>query len=198
MQKKLKQIGLPSNERSELSTRVKKRLNCPVALVGLMGSGKSTIGHKLAKELELRFIDVDNLIVKRAGVSISEIFDLAGEKKFREMEFKALTEIVLSEPKVIATGGGAFCQQKNSSILLKKTIVVWLKAKPKTLMKRIGNSKSRPLLNNAEQLNTLSQLLKDRTADYSKAHLHVDTDSFTTKGSVLKITEALDNFLEKL
>ena len=80
----------------------------PIALVGLMGSGKSVIGRRLAKQLGLKFVDSDQLVTQMAGVSITDIFDLAGEAKFRDMEFRAIQGQLEQPPHVLATGGGHF------------------------------------------------------------------------------------------
>ena len=111
----------------------------PIALVGLMGSGKSVIGQRLAKQLELKFADSDQLVTKMAGVSIVDIFDLAGEAKFRDMEFRAIQNQLQQPPHVLATGGGAFCEPECAALLRKNAIVVWLQASPETLLKRIGD-----------------------------------------------------------
>ena len=86
--------------------------NKPIALVGLMGSGKSAVGRRLAKQLGLTFADSDQLVTKMAGVSITDIFDLAGEAKFRDMEFRAIQKQLQKPPHVLATGGGAFANSK--------------------------------------------------------------------------------------
>ena len=98
----------------------------PIALVGLMGSGKSVIGRRLAKQLGLKFVDSDQLVTQMAGVSITDIFDLAGEAKFRDMEFRAIQSQLQQPPHVLATGGGSFCQPSTAALLRDKTIVVWL------------------------------------------------------------------------
>ena len=113
---------------TQLANNVVARLDRPLVLVGLMGSGKSAVGRRTAKRLGLNFIDSDQKIVSDAGISITEIFELAGEAKFREMEFQAITKLVLSKPQIIATGGGAFCFPQTAHLLLTKTLVVWLKA----------------------------------------------------------------------
>ena len=119
---------------TQLVNNVVARLDRPLALVGLMGSGKSAVGRQTAKRLGLNFTDSDQKIVSDAGISITEIFELAGEAKFREMEFRAITQLVLSKPQIIATGGGAFCFPQTAHLLLTKALVVWLKAPPETLL----------------------------------------------------------------
>ena len=111
-----------TTDTTQLANTVVARLDRPLALVGLMGSGKSAVGRRTAKKLELNFTDSDQKIVSDAGISIAEIFDLSGEAKFREMEFQAITQLVLSKPQIIATGGGAFCFPKTARLLSTKTL----------------------------------------------------------------------------
>ena len=162
-----------------------------------MGSGKSTVGRRTAKILRLNYTDSDQKIVSNAGISIAEIFELAGEAKFREMEFHAMTQLLLSKPQVIATGGGAFCYPQTASLLLTKGLVVWLKAPPETLLARIGSTKSRPLLNNDNPLATLAKLNKEREKHYQKAQIKIDTDGLSTRKAMMALLHALDTHLAR-
>ena len=186
-----------SNDITQLANTVLARLDRPLALVGLMGSGKSAVGRRTAKKLGLDFIDSDQKIISDAGISINEIFELAGEAKFREMEFQAITQLVLSKPQIIATGGGAFCFPQTARLLLTKTLVVWLKAPPETLLARIGSTKSRPLLNNDNPLATLAKLNKERARHYQKAQIEIDTDGLSTRKATMALIRALDTYLAK-
>ena len=180
-----------------LVARIISKLDRPVVLVGLMGSGKSAVGQRAAKLLGIKFTDSDQVIVKEAGISIAEIFDFAGEKKFRDMELSALTQLISSTSQIIATGGGAFCQEKIASLLLEHSHVIWLKASPTTLLSRIGNIKSRPLLNNGHPLTTLTELNKERTKYYQKAQIHLDTDGLSTHKSTEALLRELDTHLAR-
>ena len=126
------------NPVAKLAGSIAGRLDRPVVLVGLMGSGKSAVGRRAAKQLGIGFKDSDRLIVKAAGISIAEIFELAGEVKFREMERKALSNLALASPQIIATGGGAFCHDATANLLLQHTLTIWLKASPATLLSRLS------------------------------------------------------------
>ena len=169
----------------------------PIALVGLMGSGKSVIGRRLAKILGLTFADSDQIVTKMAGVSVADIFDLAGEAKFRDMEFRAIQNQLEQPPHVLATGGGAFCEPETAAILSKNAIVVWLQASPKTLLKRIGGTASRPLLQTGPPLEILQQLQTARTPFYHKAHIHLNTDGLTMPKSLAKLVSVLDSYRAK-
>lgn len=186
-----------SEETTQLATSIAMRLDRPLVLVGLMGSGKSAVGRRVAKILGLDFTDSDQTIVQDTGVSIAEIFELAGEAKFREMEFKSIAKLVLSKPQIIATGGGAFCNPKTANLLLTHGHVVWLKAPPETLLTRISNIKSRPLLNNTDPLATLVKLNKERTKHYQKAQIHLDTDGLSTRKAMMALLLTLDTHLSR-
>ena len=186
-----------SSDITQLAKTVVARLDRPLVLVGLMGSGKSAVGRQTAKKLGLNYTDTDQKIVSDAGISITEIFELAGETKFREMEFQVITKLVLSKPQIIATGGGAFCFPQTARLLLTKTLVVWLKAAPETLLTRIGSTKSRPLLNNDNPLATLVELNKERARHYKKAQIEIDTDGLSTRKAMLALLRALDTYLAK-
>ena len=186
---------LASSDITRLANNIVARLDRPLVLVGLMGSGKSAVGRRTAKRLGLNFADSDQKIVSDAGISITEIFDLAGEAKFREMEFQAITQLILTKPQIIATGGGAFCFPQTARLLLAKTLVVWLKAPPETLLARIGSTRSRPLLNNDNPLGTLVKLNKERAKHYQKAQIEVDTDGLSTHKAMIALLHALDTHL---
>ena len=171
--------------------------NKPISIVGLMGSGKSVIGRRLAKELNLTFADSDQLVKKMAGVSIVDIFDIAGEAKFREMEFRVIQKQLDKPPHVLATGGGAFCEPETATLLCENTIVVWLQASIDTLLKRIGDTTSRPLLQTGPPIKILQQLQTVRAPFYHKAHIHLNTDGLTVRKSLATLVSALDSFQAK-
>ena len=143
------------------------------------------------------YTDSDQKIASDAGISITEIFELAGEAKFREMEFQAITQLALSKPQIIATGGGAFCFPKTARLLLTKTLVVWLKAPPETLLARIRCTKSRPLLNNDNPLATLVKPNKERATHYEKAQIEIDTNGLSTRKAMMALIRALDTYLAR-
>jgi shikimate kinase len=131
-------------------------------LIGPMASGKSTLGRRLSKRLQVDFIDIDKEVEKSAGVSISWIFDVEGEEKFRERESKELLKNINKDNCVIATGGGVVLSEKNRNIL-KKGTVIYLETSIQTQLERTINDKERPLLqesSNKEQ--TLIELKRIR------------------------------------
>tara|TARA_B100000686_G_scaffold337459_1_gene408630 strand:+ start:15904 stop:16410 length:507 start_codon:yes stop_codon:yes gene_type:complete len=131
-------------------------------IIGPMASGKSTVGRRLSNRLNLKFIDIDKEIEKSAGVSISWIFDVEGEERFREREVKELAKSIDNSNCVISTGGGAILSKENRDVL-KKGTVIYLETSIQTQLERTINDKKRPLLqnsNNREQ--TLRELKKIR------------------------------------
>ena len=175
--------------------QVKQALDRPVALVGMMGSGKSLVGRRLARELDLPFVDSDTRVEAAAGISISEIFEIAGEAKFRTMEEDAIGEAITEGPMVLSTGGGAICAKGTADLLCSRCIVVWLFAEPETLLARIGSVGTRPLLHGGNPLETLRKLAATRESDYGKAHITVKTDKLSAKTATTAVLSALDTHL---
>ena len=143
-----------------------------IFLVGLMGVGKTSVGRKLAKSLKRQFFDSDKVIEERSGVPISWIFDLEGEAAFRVREQAVIDELTLKEGIVLATGGGAVLRAANRRMLRSRGCVVYLNSTVEQLLKRIGHSKTRPLLEKGDPKETLQRLqderqpLYDEVADY--------------------------------
>ena len=161
-------------------------------LIGPMASGKSTIGKKLSKRLNLNFIDIDEEVEKSAGVSISWIFDVEGEKKFRERESKELIKCLNSDNFVVATGGGVILNEENRNTL-KKGTVIYLEASIQTQLERTLNDKKRPLLtesDNKEQ--TLIELKKIRDPLFKKCA------NITIKEGKNGHNEVVDEIVNKL
>ena len=152
-----------------------------IVLIGMMGSGKSTVGKILSKTLKLNFIDTDVLIEKKCGLKITEIFDKYGEKYFRHKEEKIVLNILLNDKKpcVLALGGGAFLNKKLQKVVLQKTISVWLDTNIELIYKRCKKTNKRPLLyesNDKTLKKIIKNLLKIRNPIYSKAKFIVKTN----------------------
>ncbi len=171
-----------------------------IVLVGLMGSGKTALGKRLAIALSLPFVDSDTIIEEKSGLLIRNIFEISGEAKFREMEHKTILSRLTSSPVILSTGGGAFCNPKTRAAVKAHAISVWLDAKPTDLLHRIGNTSSRPLLNKGNPLQTLSDLRQQRKADYQQAELHVSTGRHSLRLSMKKILNILEqnSYIEAL
>ena len=148
-----------------------------VALIGMMGSGKSTVGFWLAQSEGLRFVDLDAAIEERQGRTIQEIFVADGEARFREMEQSELTECLTSEqPLVVSCGGGAVLRAGNRSLLRERAWVCWLRASIETLTRRVRSGDNRPLLGE-DPVADLIQISNARAALYAEtAHRVIDID----------------------
>ena len=171
------------------------KLTKPVMMIGLMGSGKTVIGKMLAQRLSVPFTDTDKLIEDEAGLRISDIFELYGEAKFREMERRIITSMSSNEPQIISVGGGAFCQPEIRDVAKGNLISLWLRADPQTLLSRMDNLATRPLLAGDNPLGVLQALHKSRSQDYNQADVIVDTDGLSKKESLNKVAGALEAYL---
>ena len=152
----------------------------------MMGSGKSSIGSLVAKKLQLNFIDVDNEIETKLGLSIKKIFETKGENYFRKFEEKITLKKLKLNPVVISLGGGAFTNRNIRKEVIKNHLSFWLNWSDKILVNRIKNSKKRPLVSNASE-NEIIDLIKKRSNIYSKALYKIECDSLTKKEIVKKI-----------
>lgn len=148
----------------------------PLILVGMMGSGKSTVGRRLAARLHRHFIDADKVLEQRCGVSITTIFDLEGEAGFRRREIAILDELSRLPDTVLATGGGAVLDDATRRLLHERGTVVYLKAPLPELWQRLRRDRTRPLLRTPNARERLAQLLALREPLYEDAaHLTVVT-----------------------
>jgi len=150
-----------------------------IVLTGFMGTGKTAVGRHLANELHISFVDVDMTIAKKAGKSIKEIFTSQGEAAFREIEASVLAEVTGQDKTVIATGGGALMAPKNREILQKNGILVCLTAKMGTLLERLKDDPTRPLLAGENLEHKIARLMKERQDIYNLCPVQVDTDGKT-------------------
>ena len=137
-----------------------------IYLIGLMGSGKTTLGKSLAKKLNRPFIDTDQLIEQKSGVDVSLIFEFEGEMGFRERETKLLSEIALKKDQIISTGGGIILSKYNRDIIANSGIIFYLKTQPAELVMRLQNDKTRPLLKGTNVKEKLNKLYAERSALY--------------------------------
>jgi len=171
---------------------VASRLDRPLVLVGMMGVGKSTIGRKLAQLLALPFRDADDEIEKAAQLSVAEIFERFGEAHFRDGERRVIARLIDGTPKVIATGGGAFIQEDTRKLILDKAIAIWLDADIETLVERVKRREgTRPLLNNRDERQALSELAAIRNPIYALAPIKIRSQTQPHDVTVDAIVKAL-------
>lgn len=163
----------------------------PIALVGLMGVGKSTIGRRLAQRLHIPFVDADVEIVAAASMTIPEIFEKFGEAHFRDGERRVISRLVDGRRRVIATGGGAFMNDETRALMLEHAIVVWLDADLETLVERVSRRNDRPLLAGGDTRAIMERLAAERNPVYGLAHVHVHSDRSPHEATVDRILEAL-------
>ena len=157
-----------------------------LVFLGMMGSGKSSIGYLVSKKLNLVFVDVDNLIEEECGICISEIFKTKGEGYFRDLEEKVTLKALKGVNKVISLGGGSFINDRIRNEVLISHFSFWLDWKESILLKRIKDSKKRPLaFQSTDQ--EIRQLIKKRTNIYSKAQFKINCNKLTKTEIVKKI-----------
>lgn len=159
-------------------------------LTGFMGTGKSTVGRLVAARLKREFIDMDDVIVERAGMPIPEIFANAGEAAFRQWEREAVTALAARQSIVIATGGGALIDPANREALAVSGLIVCLDASAETIFARLDGSSDRPLLHGEDAAARIRALLAERAAAYAALPHHIQTDTLTphqTAEAVLKL-----------
>jgi shikimate kinase len=163
-----------------------------IAIVGLMGVGKTTVGARLAEKLKYYFIDCDQEIEDRERKTVSEIFTQNGEKYFRDIEERVIAEISDREEEVvISLGGGAFMSEKTQKILKEKAITIWLEAPIEEILHRIGKKNTRPLLNQKNKREILEELAAKRYPTYAKADLKFNTNNNYGEALLRKITQQL-------
>ena len=157
-----------------------------LVFLGMMGSGKSSIGFLIAKKLNLDFIDIDKEIEKESGISIKKIFENMGEEHFRKFEEKITLKKLKLNPVVISLGGGAFVNKNIRNEILKNHISFWLNWKNEILLNRIKNSKKRPLTINSTDTELIN-LIKKRNNIYSKALHEIKCNNLSKNEIVKKI-----------
>lgn len=166
-----------------------------IVLVGMMGSGKSSVGRRLAAALSLPFIDADTAIEEAAGRSIPDIFASYGEAHFREGEVRVIARLLESGPQVLATGGGAFINPATRANIKLNGISIWLKAEADVLMRRVRRKGDRPLLKTANPEATMRKLIDDRYPVYAEADLTVQSREVPHEVIMSEIIAALADHL---
>jgi shikimate kinase len=168
-----------------------------IALVGLMGVGKSSVGRRLANALGLPFRDADSEVETAAGRSIPDIFAELGEAAFREGERRVIARLLDEPPHVLATGGGAFIDPKTRELIKSKAISIWLKTDLEVLARRVARKDNRPLLVGKEPMDVLKAQADARYPAYREADIIVETGDCAHHVTVDQLLRALSAYIEE-
>jgi len=160
-----------AKDQQPLENRVTLRKH--IALVGLMGAGKSAIGRRVATVIGARFLDADREIERAAGMIIPDIFETRGEAEFRDGERRVIARLLDEDPLVLATGGGAFIDDVTRGLMLERATTIWMRADLDVLVKRCGKRGNRPLLNSGDPREILGRLMTERYPIYAEADVEV-------------------------
>lgn len=163
-----------------------------IALVGLMGVGKTTVGRRVARALQLPFIDADAEIETAAGRSVADIFAERGEDDFRSGERRVIARLLDGPPVVLATGGGAFLNPDTRALIKERALSIWLKADLDVLVKRVNRRDTRPLLRGRDPREVLERLMQERYPVYAEADLVVETSDSPHDAAVAAVLSALE------
>ena len=162
-----------------------------IILTGFMGTGKSAVGRKLAKKLDMEYLDTDELIEEREGSKIYHIFQKKGEPYFRKLEAAMVKEVSHLDRHVISTGGGVVLKDENIKALRRNGFIICLTANPEIILKRTERTQDRPLLDESDPGKRIKELLRIRQAHYEKADFSVNTSNLPLEEVVRKIEEVL-------
>lgn len=190
-----------------------RRLDRPVVLVGMMGVGKTSLGRKLAAAFGWPFADADEEIEAAAQMTIPEIFAIYGEAYFRDGERRVIARLLGADPslnpqnsstpqtripqrRVIATGGGAFCNPETRALILARAVAVWIDADLDTLVERTSRKNNRPLLREGDPRATLKRLRDERTSFYAQAPVHATSGNGPLVRTLGLVLDGLERWLD--
>lgn len=170
---------------------MKQFLSKSVILIGLMGSGKSTVGKMLSEKIRVPLSDTDKIIEEEIGKEVYQIFNESGEAFFRKIEERVIESVLNNIPHVISTGGGSILSPKTRGIIKSNACSVWIQCDLHLIAKRMLNQEKRPLLMNKNVLNTLIEKNEERIKFYSRADIHVINENPNLEITVETIIENL-------
>lgn len=187
----------PTRDYEQLAGNIRRRLDRPLVLVGMMGAGKSRLGRMLAKSLGLPFFDTDAEIEQSAGCSIPEIFERMGEANFRAAEVRVFQRLLDQNGiAVIASGGGAVMTPAVADLVFADTLSVWVRADLELMMARNRRWENRPLLANRDIRQAISELMDKRYPVYARAHVVVDSRAGPATDTLHQALFALSEHLD--
>ncbi len=176
-----------------------KKINKIILLVGLMGSGKTSVGKRLAQKLDLPFVDGDREIEKASGLSLIDVLKCFGPQEYRNGEMRVMKRLLSGGPCVLASGGGSLVAEQTRAFAKQNALTVWLKADIDTLYHRTYGRKQRPFLQTSDNhfKEKLENYIKEEYPYYEEADIVVETKDERVEYTVNRVVKALDNFMEK-
>jgi shikimate kinase len=168
-----------------------------IAITGMMGSGKSSVGRIVARALNMKFVDTDEIIERVERMSISDIFAKKGEPYFREVEARIVGEVSQGDNYVIACGGGVVLKQENVRHLKSGGVIVNLTASPEVLHERTKQARTRPLLEVHDRLQEFRRIIQEREKFYSNCDFRVQTDNLTQEQTASRIVDFISGVKKK-
>lgn len=168
-----------------------------IALVGLMGCGKTSIGRRVAKKLELPFADSDQEVELSAGCSMKEIYSVYGEEAFKSGERRVIARLLSQPPQILATGGSSILDPETQALLREQSITVWLDADLETLVTRVSRRNDRPLIKDGNQREVLEELIRTCYPVYEQSDVHVKTYDEATNATVDRVISAISDFVRE-
>ncbi len=169
-----------------------------IILIGMMGAGKTCIGRRLAKRLDLPFTDSDQEVEAAAGCSIQDIYEVYGENVFKDTEKRVVRRVLDNDIKVLSTGGGTYMDTKIRETIKEKAITVWIKAEYETLLPRVLRRDHRPQLKDGSPEDTLKSLIAEYYPVYEEADIIVSCDNSPPDQTTDKIIQEIERYLSKL
>ena len=176
-----------------------KKTDKIILLVGLMGSGKTSVGKRLAKKLNLPFVDGDQEIEKAAGLSLIDVLKCFGAEEYRAGEERVMKRLLQGPPCILASGGGSFVAEQTRKLAKEHAVTIWLKADIDTLYNRTAGRKHRPSLEGCDShlKNKLEAYIKEEYPYYSEADIIVETKDEAVDNTVNRVIEAINDFTNK-
>ncbi len=178
-------------------TSIRSRLDRPVALIGMMGAGKTRLGKMLAESLGLPFVDSDDEIEKAAGLTIPEIFEKFGEPYFRDGERRVIKRLIEEGGQIISTGGGAILNADTAHELWTQTVCIWVKADLNVMLERTARNDKRPLLKNGDPREIMTRLIEARYHIYEQAHITVESRNGAAEDALAQALNEIDAYLNQ-
>lgn len=178
---------------------MRKNINKIILLVGLMGSGKTSVGKRLAQKLNLPFVDGDREIEKASGLSLIDVFKCFGQEEYRAGEMRVMKRLLSGDPCVLASGGGSFVAKSTRELAKQNALTIWLKADVNTLYHRTAGRKQRPFLQGSTSTlkEKLENYIKEEYPYYEQADIVVETKEERVENTVNRVLKALNGFLKE-